>query len=199
MKSIMQEASSVAKAIEKAWISAGKPKEFSVKVFEEAQKNFIGFTTRSAKIALFFNETHAGNEYIEGSRERNNRKNQGQSRYPASQKKQEQPAKRHEKSQPAPAAHDAQGEERVIWTPDMVKKACDWTDNALTAMNLAGVAYDSNIDNYTLNITFKGSLLDNGDNEKQLFKSFSFLMLQALKRTFKRPLRGFKISLSRSL
>jgi len=56
MKSIMQEASSIAKAIEQGWIKAGKPLEFTVKVYEEAQKNFIGFTTKSAKIAILFNE-----------------------------------------------------------------------------------------------------------------------------------------------
>ena len=44
MKSIMEEASSVAKAIEKGWQRAGKPQEFTVKVFEEPQKNFIGLT-----------------------------------------------------------------------------------------------------------------------------------------------------------
>lgn len=54
MKSIMQEASSIAKAIEQAWMTAGQPAEFTIKVLEEPQKNFIGFTTRSAKIALFF-------------------------------------------------------------------------------------------------------------------------------------------------
>lgn len=57
MKSIVQEASSIKKAVEQAWESAGKPKQFSVKILELPQKNFFGFTTRSAKIALLFNET----------------------------------------------------------------------------------------------------------------------------------------------
>lgn len=56
MKSIMQEASSIAKAIEKGWEKAGKPTDFSVKIYEEPQKNFIGLTTKPAKIALFFDE-----------------------------------------------------------------------------------------------------------------------------------------------
>ena len=54
MKSIMQEASSVAKAIEQAWIAAGKPQEFTVKVFEEAERNFFGLTTKTAKVAIHF-------------------------------------------------------------------------------------------------------------------------------------------------
>lgn len=56
MKSIMEEASTIFKAIEKAWILADKPQSFSVKVLEEAEKNFFGMTTKSAKIALLFDE-----------------------------------------------------------------------------------------------------------------------------------------------
>ena len=54
MKSIIAEASSIAKAIESAWIRAEKPQEFSVKIFEEPEKNLFGMVTKSAKIALVF-------------------------------------------------------------------------------------------------------------------------------------------------
>ena len=56
MKSIMEEASTVFKAIEKAWIRAEKPSSFSIKVLEEPVKNFIGMTVKSAKIAFYFDE-----------------------------------------------------------------------------------------------------------------------------------------------
>jgi hypothetical protein len=56
MKSIIQEESSVERAIKKCWEKAGKPREFSIKVFEEEEKNFIGMTRKPAKIALFFEE-----------------------------------------------------------------------------------------------------------------------------------------------
>ena len=48
MKSLMEEASSISKAIEKGWTNAGKPKEFTIKVYEEPEKNFIGMTVRPA-------------------------------------------------------------------------------------------------------------------------------------------------------
>ncbi len=54
MNSIMQEASSLAKAVEQAWLKAGKPQKFSIRVFEDAEKNFLGITTKPAKIALLF-------------------------------------------------------------------------------------------------------------------------------------------------
>ena len=56
MKSLVEEASSVSKAIEKAWIRAGKPTSFSVKIYEEAQSGFLGFNSKPAKIGLFFEE-----------------------------------------------------------------------------------------------------------------------------------------------
>ena len=56
MKSIIQEASSVFKAIEQGWVRAGQPAEFTVKILEEGQKNFFGLTTKSAKVSIFFNE-----------------------------------------------------------------------------------------------------------------------------------------------
>ena len=61
MKSVMQEASSIAKAFEQAWEKAGKPQQCSVKVLEEPRHNFIGMTLQSAKIALFFDDLETRN------------------------------------------------------------------------------------------------------------------------------------------
>ena len=56
MKSLVQEAVSIAKAIDAAWLHAGKPENFSIKILEHPQKNFLGFSKKSAKIAFFFDE-----------------------------------------------------------------------------------------------------------------------------------------------
>lgn len=53
MKSIVQEASSVAKAIEKGLEKVGNPRDFSIKVLEYPEKNFFGLTTKPAKIAVY--------------------------------------------------------------------------------------------------------------------------------------------------
>lgn len=62
MKSIIVEASSIAKAVEQGWQKAGQPKEFSVKVFQEPQKNIFGLTKESAKIGFFFDDKSIGNK-----------------------------------------------------------------------------------------------------------------------------------------
>lgn len=56
MKSIIEQASSVMKAIEKAWNQADNPKDFSIKIFEKEEKNFFGMTTKPAKIGIFFSD-----------------------------------------------------------------------------------------------------------------------------------------------
>ncbi len=60
MKSLVEEASSVFKALEKAWEHAGKPESFSVKIFELPEKNFFGFTKKNAKVGIFFEEQQVG-------------------------------------------------------------------------------------------------------------------------------------------
>jgi predicted RNA-binding protein Jag len=51
MKSILQEGSSVFKAVEQAWSTAGKPQEFTVRVLETESRNFFGITTKPAIIS----------------------------------------------------------------------------------------------------------------------------------------------------
>jgi hypothetical protein len=54
MKSVIQEASSLSKAIEQGWTKAGKPQEFSIRILQEPSKNFLGITLQNAKVAVFF-------------------------------------------------------------------------------------------------------------------------------------------------
>lgn len=57
MKSIVEEAATINKAIENAWNRAGNPLEFSIKILEHPLTSFFGLkTSKSAKIALFFTE-----------------------------------------------------------------------------------------------------------------------------------------------
>lgn len=56
MKSIVHEASSIAKAIEQGLAKAGNPRDFAVKILEYPEKNFFGITTKPAKIALYIEE-----------------------------------------------------------------------------------------------------------------------------------------------
>ncbi len=54
MKSVVVEASTVAKAIEAAWLKADKPEEFFIRVLQEHSSGFLGFGAQKAKVVFFF-------------------------------------------------------------------------------------------------------------------------------------------------
>ena len=58
MKSVLHEASSILKAIEKAWEASGKPSEFSVKVLEEGESKFFFFSSKPAIVSISFDQRH---------------------------------------------------------------------------------------------------------------------------------------------
>lgn len=57
MKSVIHEASSLAKAIKEGWRKAGNPQEFKIKIFQDAQTSLFGLIVkRKAKIGIFFED-----------------------------------------------------------------------------------------------------------------------------------------------
>lgn len=82
MKSVVQEASTIGKAIEQGWKTAGEPREFSIKVLEIPQHNFLGFTTKSAKVAIVFEENAPREGFQRGDRRDIRDRDQRSSREP---------------------------------------------------------------------------------------------------------------------
>lgn len=207
MKSIMQEGSSVTKAIEQAWTSAGKPKEFSVRVFEEAQKNFIGMTVKPAKVAIFFQEPRVVNptdaqktNFDNKNRTKDNAPRQTQPQPRAINPRHERNPEQANKPQRTFATEDTEKvntEPRIMWTDEMVNAAQEWLKSSFSAMEKSNINFSTNVNQYHLRFTVDKPVLEDKEKEQQLFKSFSFLMMQALKKQFRRPLRGFKIILVR--
>ena len=176
MKSIIQEASSVMKAIEQGWQKAGKPKEFSLKIFEEPQKNFIGLTIKKAKIGLFFEA--AKPEFIKPEKKRPIQKRE----------KKVIPPKKAEQREIKPTP-----QERVIWTPEMIKESQQWIKGILTIIKRPEVSFNTEVSHYQLRLTFNKPVEQDLEKSRLLFRSFSVLLMQTLRHKFKRPLRGFKI------
>ena len=52
MKSMLQEGSTIFKAIEKAWRNCGEPEEFTIKILEYGDKSFFGITKKPAVISI---------------------------------------------------------------------------------------------------------------------------------------------------
>ncbi|MHB9148324.1 MAG: hypothetical protein ACYC2U_08185 [Candidatus Amoebophilus sp.] len=195
MKSIMEEASSIFKAIEKAWQTAGKPKEFSVKVLEEPQKNFIGLTIKSAKVAIFFNNIQktqlaqpAQPYKPKLQKEKPFQPKPSVSQNIITQQKKELVVEKPELIQQQPS--------QPIWTEPMMSSVKEWLTQTLNIINKKNINFSIEPQRYHLKIKFEQSVYDEAHRQKQLFASLATLILQMLKNKYRRPLRGYKIILT---
>ena len=186
MKSIVEEGSSIVKAIEKAWTRADKPAEFSVRIYELPQKNIFGFTSKSAKIGIFFED---GKQLVE-------KKSSKGVRTPKPRPKPNKPASTPEKpkKQPAPRAKKPASEDP--WNKDMVTFANDWLAGFFSHINKSDVRFDLEPQRYHLRISFKKPVFGQDDQNRILFRSIAHLLLQSARNNFNRPLKGFKVVLT---
>ncbi len=204
MKSIMQEASSVMKAVEKGWETAGKPKEFLIKIFEEPKKNFIGLTVQSAKVGIFFDEKFSAFQDAEKDKNIPAKKNE-YIRRPLPKKEaytkpelrsEPKEIKTHEPAATNFAKTDQTAiakEKKIIWTDDMISLAQEWTSEVLKLINMTTVDFTTKASHYQLLIQFNKPLSPQSEREQQLLRNLSLLLIQTLRHKLKRPLRGFKI------
>lgn len=202
MKSIVEEASSISKAIENGWLRAGKPQEFTVRIFEEPEKNFLGLTKKPAKIGILYNEIVPAARKIQTSKKYERRslapKQQAQpTRSISTQRFQKQTTtgsqvdqQRQQKIQ----LHEEKKQERPAhWSPELIEASKQWLSSMLSIAGKPGLNLTTEAHQYNLSIRITGSVLDDKKKEQQLFKNWSYLLLQALKHKFKRGLRGYKI------
>lgn len=221
MKSVIHEASSIIKAIDQAWEKAGKPTDFSVKILEEAQKNFLGFTKRSAKIALFFDrevgqpkgfrkqaerpvtpmrrgtEQHKGAPIAPGAAQSDmHARDASKSTRPG----REQPARPAVQAETAkkPVVEQQKPAKQFnpLWNDAMVTYVKSWLTDTLADMNMSSVRFTVEPSRFHLNITFSQPLLAEEAQERKLFASFALLILESLKHHFKIGLHGHKIVLA---
>lgn len=214
MKSLMQEASSLIKAIEKAWENAGKPKEFSIKVFEEPKKNFIGMTVQSAKIGIFFDEKSPLKKVEKEEfkkREQVTAKNISSAQI--KQYTEPQPAERSRPQQKTVTQQPQQKKEKMVeqrpqqqsqatqsqkevWSQEMIDMVNVWLKGMLERLNRPHVTFTTQASSYQLNVKFNAAINQTPEKDQQLMRSFALLLMQTLRHSLKRPLRGFKIMLT---
>lgn len=195
MKSIVSEASSISKAIDKAWNDAGKPKEFSVNILEKPIKNFLGFTIRSAKIALIFPEV-----IVKKSATRPTAKQVSKPSQPVKNKftpkaKDNKPVEEEKNKDPKNIVERATRPKTPQWSEPMIDNVKNWIQETLNTAN-KNSAFTIEPNNYYLKIKFEEPVYEEQHRQKQLFASLATLMLIMLKRQYKRPLRGYKIILT---
>lgn len=207
MKSIMEEASTIFKAVESAWQRAGKPQEFTVKILEHPETGFLGLkTVKSAKIALFFNEQIARHE----TDRHYTRPTQPSSRpdRPAPRSPEQRPAtpRQLQPSSPAPQRREPMAQprrdfapqQRPSWTPEMVAAAQEWVKETLHMMGQLDVNVKAHVSHHYLKLMLDKPVAPDMQQEEVLLKSWSGLAIESLREKFKQPVRGLRLVLESS-
>lgn len=184
MKSIMEEASSISKAIDQAWNRAGKPSEFTVKVLETPERNLFGLTVKSAKIAFFFDEQKVMIKFAQPVEKVT---------IPAKSEVVQREVPQH----PIPPKEVAVpgAPQRSHWDDDMAQTATDWIRQMLQIMGLPNIAFTTTTSTNGLTFRFKSSITGNELKDRLLFSSFAHLILTTLRQKFKKAFKHLKVIL----
>lgn len=202
MKSIVEEASSIVKAIEKAWERAERPQEFTIKIFEDVQRGFLGMTKKQAKVGIFFEESvpHADHSR-DMIREKmihmsEPEKDRVREREPKPRVTQHPVSEKRKKPAPIKSNGMAPKERRSPWSDDMKHAVEAWLSNLIEKSELPSIHFISKSIGNRLHITFEKPLFDMQEKNIALFRSLSYLLLGMLRSKFKKEFRFLKIVLT---
>lgn len=223
MKSLIEESSSIAKAIEKGWERAGKPQSFSVKVFELPEKNFLGITTKYAKVGIFFagekpttppvyKKEQPAHPRPKKSQEKSpedapslhSHNNQKTPRNNTPRPKQNNtPSLTHQTRSHEPSkehgGHHAPTQElepTIVWSQDMVNFITKWLESSLTIMQLESLTFSTTASKNHLKVHFSGPIVANHAKQIQLFRGLSYLIMASIRAQFKTDLKGLRVIFS---
>jgi len=202
MKSILQESSTIIKAIEKAWSEAGKPEEFTIKIVQKEERNFLGICKKQAIVSFQYGTKVIARKQQQKTRwqvskhqheshkeTQSNSSNAGDDRSKQTNQRNHTTQESQKSSTQSYLPHDMSE-----WSEELKGIIDSWLSEALAIMNVR-VAYTIKSDQKTLTIVFKDGIVNTSDEERMLFSSFSSLFMQALKKKYRNRFKGFKIIL----
>lgn len=218
---MLHEASSIEKAIKKAWSDAGKPAEFTIKILEAGQTNFLGLSKRPAIISITYEpkkqplknqssnvnkpgqkpNTVLGVKNPAGNRQQQIRPKDQQIRPQQipQQNKVQRPQQNQQlqqrNTQPYQQLSAEQPQEIVVWQQEWVSVIKSNLDEILNLLEVK-VEYSTAINKKILTVSFDNHVLEDTLEEKQLFMSLSYLLIQLLKRSYKKKFRGFQLTIT---
>lgn len=215
MKSLLQEASSIMKAIEKAWQGAGKPEEFTIKIFEKEKRNFLGFVKKQAIVSILYEPERMGvssqakkgpqasqRPPVSSYKERG-RPSTGGGRRETSSEGRFEPVqdtgfdgKQHAGVKSAREVTHAQvSGQMLVWESPLIMDMSRWLKDLV---DILGMQVPFKVDSMggLLKIQFEKPLVAEIDYERMLFASFSHLLMQVLKRKNKNKFRGLRLAIS---
>lgn len=204
MKSLIEEASSVSKAIEKVWIRAGKPNTFSIKIYEEAEKNFFGLTTKSAKVGIIFDEktrtVQPDKPSTAPAQPQQKRDRRPQEQKPrSSTSSHTTPKPREPRDTTARVTSDTSRiPSEPIISEDMKQVMSAWIKDTLHYMQLPDTSFTLDVSDQLVRVSFDAPLMTDTGRERMILRSMSYLLIATLRNRFKKNLRGLKVIFTRA-
>ena len=194
MNSVFEKGSTVFNAIEKAWIVAGRPESFSIKVIDEGKRGIFGFLGRDAIISI----SYKPKKIIEKQKTSRESKKTVFSKKTEISKKQYQNlnTKNIEKSD-SRLARSAKPQS-FGWDKDLSSEIIFDFENSIKIMNIK-IPFDFNINKKILNINFQKNIFDSKDDEKSFFISLSYLLMHILKKKHKKKFDNFHVIINSPL
>lgn len=197
MKSLLQEATSIQKAVEKAWVEAGKPAQFTINILEKGEKNILGMTKLPAVVSISF-ELEAPKRSFERNKPRKpeiQRQRQQRSRehQPQEPRQSHQPTPKNQPPKPKNIQQEQKQDlPKPSWNKNLIQEISDGIKEILSKISL-NASFDIKANNKALTVKFQGKVLEKADDERALFASLSYLLLQFLKKKHKRKFAGFRL------
>jgi predicted RNA-binding protein Jag len=212
MKSILQDASTVKKAINRGWEEAGQPAEFTIKVLDFGEKNFIGFVRRPAIVSITYRLKR-----LKGSQERMVRRRGEKSvgtgkGVIGSTKDSYGKQSRMENSvgvkktvgnclsrRVLPLGKVAQADNGQKQNLDSNEWRAEYVDFVLTRLKelstVAGFSesFESKVDKQILTVIFDKNVPVSAEEEKLFYASLSYLLMQFLKKKHRKKFQGLQL------
>jgi predicted RNA-binding protein Jag len=212
MKSMLQEASSVLKAVEKAWNEAGNPQEFTIKILEKGEKGFLGLSGgRPAVVSITYQpirDIRKPREFVQKDAFQKDKRYQQQPK-PVTQvakkpsgildslfgKKVEKPQQQQRPQQqkivqPSSGQPAGQSKRMDAWRKEFVDNVSIWLKEMMQIMGV-DVTINFKHDQRILNVFIDKRVFKDSEEEKLFFISLSHLLMQFLKRKYKKKFANY--------
>lgn len=227
MKSLVEEAQTVGKALEKAWERAGMPTSFTVTVYETPEYGFLGFVKKNAKIGLVFNDNEHKNPENTKKKKHDTYDMQKKAKQKPIENKANQNHEKHKdsvgdeqkdnlfKSKTATAntnekahgtshmnvavipEHSVAATSSFTWTDTMTNHVKTMVQDGLRLMGKETVAFSLQPEATILKVIFYGELVQHQAEQVAFFKNFAHLIVVSLRVHFKTEFKNLRLVLAR--
>jgi predicted RNA-binding protein Jag len=194
MKSMLHEAATVAKAVEKAWTDSGRPSEFTIKIHEMGERNFLGFNKRPAIVSIIYDPrsqaTPSGEKRaVQPPLRPDRQQSQGMRERPEQRRRQV-----YEKRSPL-VTRPLQEPQADVWVPELTTDVEQWFKEIVGLLEIQ-IPYTTKIDRRAFYLLFDRGVFSSPDEDRQFFAGLSHLLVQFLKKKHKKKLRGYHLVIS---